>query len=372
MTDAEAVPRARYAEKAAAFLDVHRAAASTHFITNLDTRVDALTSGGLTIPVTVNDGSESPGNAWVCSPTTTYGRYALEESERHLPQPLRPPLRLVIGAADRGMRWARMDRAVTVGNWLLSTNLHPAVAGIDLRALVRDSRERWPRHAIWIRSLNTVQHADWLRAAASAGFTLIPSRQVYLFRDADPVRAHRDLRRDFRLLDRTDLAFVAHEDFTAADFVQAERLYAQLYLEKYSTLNPHYTAAFLRSWHEAGLLECAGFRDDMGVLRAMVGMFGIGSGLTAPIVGYDTSWSQSVGLYRRVIAHVLRTARRRGADLNLSAGAAEFKRIRGGRPAIEYSAVHVGDLGASARMLIATLRTLTTRVGVPIMQRYQL
>lgn len=374
-----AVPHACFADKAGAFLHVHRGQASVPFVANLVTQVDVVEAGGLPLPVTINGSEDRAGhgeNAWVCSPITTYGRYAAEESERLMPRMVRPLLRGAIGLADAWMRRAQLDRAVVVNNWLVSTNLYPSAAGVDLGALVRTCRERWPDRAIWLRSLNTIQHADWLRAATAAGFDLIPTRQVYLFRHLQRAsrtsELRRDLRRDLKLLDATPLTFVPHDGFTDADFAQAEQLYAQLYLDKYSALNPRYTAAFLRAWHAAGLLECAGFRDAHGVLRAVVGVFGQGPLLTAPIVGYDTTWPQQAGLYRLLMAHVLRLTITRDAELNLSAGAAHFKRLRGGVPAIEMSAVYCRHLPTATRCAIAVLRALTTRIGVPIMQRFQL
>lgn len=361
-----------FADKAGAFLHVHRGQASLPFVANLVTQIDVVEAGGLPLPVTVNGSDDRADNAWVCSPITTYGRYATEESERLAPRPLRPLLRGAIGVADAWMRHAQLDRAVAINNWLVSTNLYPSAAAFDLDALVRTCRERWPDRAIWLRSLNTLQHADWLRAATAAGFALIPTRQVYVFRNLRNTRLHQNLRRDLHALDKTPLTFVPHDAFTDADFAQAERLYAQLYLDKYSALNPRYTAAFLRAWHAAGLLDCAGFRDAQGVLRAVVGVFGQGPLLTAPIVGYDTTWPQSAGLYRLLMAHVLRMTITRDAELNLSAGAAHFKRLRGGVPAIEMSAVYCHHLQPATRRAMAVLRTLTTRIGVPIMQRFQL
>ncbi|WP_186829264.1 hypothetical protein, partial [Ralstonia sp. TCR112] len=356
-----------------------RGQASQPFVANLVTQVDVVEAGGLPLPVTINgseDRADHAENAWVCSPITTYGRYAAEESERLMPRMLRPVLRGAIGLADAWMRHAQLDRAVAVNNWLVSTNLYPSAAAFDLEALARTCRERWPDRAIWLRSLNTIQHADWLRAATAAGFDLIPTRQVYLFlqlqRASRVSELRRDLRRDLKLLDATPLTFVPHDALTDTDFAQAERLYAQLYLDKYSALNPRYTAAFLRAWHAAGLLECAGFRDAQGVLRAVVGVFGQGPLLTAPIVGYDTTWPQQAGLYRLLMAHVLRLTITRDAELNLSAGAAHFKRLRGGVPAIEMSAVYCRHLPPATRRAVAVLRTLTTRIGVPIMQRFQL
>jgi hypothetical protein len=72
------------------------------------------------------------------------------------------------------------------------------------------------------------------------------------------------------------------------------------------------------------------------------------------------------------MAHVLDTTIERDAELNLSAGAAHFKRLRGGVPAIEYSAVFSHHLPQSTRRALGALRMLTTKLGVPIMKRFEL
>jgi hypothetical protein len=365
------VPHACFASKVAAFAALHAGVATRGFVSNIDARVETIDAADLTLPVTVN--SATTENAWVCSPLTTYSRYALEETRRVAPRVLAAPLGGLIGGAGRLLRRAGLDRAVSVNNWLLSTNLYPAADDIDFTALAAACEARWPHHAFWFRSLNFVQHADWLHALMAAGFDLIPTRQVYLFRDMKQrARQHQNLRRDLQLLRSTPLTPVGHEAFTDADFARSETLYAQLYLDKYSRLNPSYTAAFLKAWHHAGLLEFAGFRDPTGELRAVVGMFGQGPLLSAPIVGYDTGWPVSAGLYRLLMAHVLKTTLEREAILNLSAGAAHFKRLRGGEPAIEYSAVLSRHLPVATRRTLRGLQILTTRLGVPNMRRFQL
>lgn len=371
MSECLYVPHACFADKAASFAALHAGVGTRGFVSNVDARVETLDAGGLILPVTVN--GSVPDNAWVCSPLTTYSRYALEETRRVAPRVLAAPLGCVIGVADRWLRRAELDSAVSLNNWLISTNLYPAAEGIDFAALAAASQARWPHHAVWFRSLNPVQHTDWLRALEAAGFDLIPTRQVYLFRDMKyGATRHQNLRRDLRLLRTTPLTPVGHDDFSDADFERSETLYAQLYLDKYSRLNPSYTAAFLKAWHRAGLLEFFGFRDNRGELRAVVGMFGQGALLSAPIVGYDTNWPAAAGLYRLLMAHVLKTTLERDAVLNLSAGAAHFKRLRGGEPVIEYSAVLSRHLPAATRHTLRGLQMLTTRLGVPIMRRFQL
>jgi hypothetical protein len=371
MTLSPAVPPECFADKAASFASLHQGVSTRSFVGNIEAEVHQIEAGSLALPVTVN--GTAPKNAWVCSPLTTYSHYALEETRRVAPRLIAPPLGGIIGLAGLWMRRVGLDRAICVNNWLISTNLYPRAETIDLDALVTSCQARWHDHAFWFRSLNVEQHADWMQVLVAAGFDLIPTRQVYLFRHLrSRARQHQNLRRDLHLLRTTPLVAVAHDDFTDRDFERSENLYAQLYLDKYSRFNPSYTAAFLKAWHRKGLLEFAGFRDDTGELRAVVGMFGQGSLLTAPIVGYDTAWPQAAGLYRLLMAHVLNTTIERDAELNLSAGAAHFKRLRGGMPAIEYSAVFSRHLPPSTRRALGVLRMLTTKLGVPVMKRFEL
>ncbi|GLU32288.1 GNAT family N-acetyltransferase [Trinickia caryophylli] len=371
MSDCIYVPSDCFAAQAGRFAALHVDAPTRGYVGNIDVKVDMVDLGGLRFPATINEAGGE--NAWVCSPLTTYSRYALEETRRVVPPAVARPLTAILGVADRWLRDAGLDQAVSVNNWLLSTNLYPSPDGIDFRAAADALTARWPGHAIWFRSLNFAQHAGWLHSLHAAGFELIPTRQVYLFPDvARSAAEHQNLRRDLKLLHATNLQQVDGSMFGDADFDACATLYGQLYLDKYSRLNPSYTAAFLRDWHRAGLLDLSGFRDASGRLCAVIGTFAQGPLITAPIVGYDTALPQSAGLYRLVMAHVLAYTQERSGTLNLSAGAAHFKRLRGGEPAIEYSAVLSDHLPARTRRALRLLRTLTTRLGVPVMQRFKL
>lgn len=359
---ADAMP---FGEQARAFASLHEDRPTQPYVANLDAGVHCIDAGPHLLPVTVSSPRE--GNAWVVSPATTYGRYAVEESERLAPRWARPPLRAATAWATREMQATGLDRAVSVNNWLLSTNIYPPLEASMVETLRDRCIGRWPTSALWLRSLNRVQHGPWLDALMAAGFQLIPTRQVYLFQD---LRASRrsNLGRDLALMHRTALEPVAHHDFLEADFERSERLYAQLYLEKYSALNPAYTARFLRAWHQAGLLRMQGWRDAAGQLQAVVGIFSQGDVSTAPIVGYDTGLPRSLGLYRLLMAQAFRHAIESRTVLNLSAGAGGFKRLRGGMPAIEYSAVHARHLPARTRKFLWMLHAVTSGFGVPLMK----
>lgn len=357
--------------KAVAYLRIHRQRPTLPFIANVQTEVDALDAGGVCFPVTVNDAE--PDNAWVCSPLTTYAKYAAEEVDR-LGHPWETaPLRWAIRGMGRWLQHARIDRAVAINNWLVSTNAWPDLQHIALDQVLDAAMARWPGHALWFRSLNSTHHADWLDVLSKRGFTLVPSRQVYLFDDiARLAHQRRDLKRDLALLGRNERAQRICSHFDDDDLRRITGLYTELYVQKYTGLNPRYEWTLLKAWSQAGLLQLKGIRDDDGVLQGAVGLFRFGNLLTSPIVGYNTALPVGLGLYRMLAATVLRQAIDARCLVNLSAGVAHFKRQRGGQPAIEYSAVLTRHLPGRTRCAINALSAVTRHIGVPIMQRYKL
>jgi hypothetical protein len=360
-----------FSMRARAFWGIHGDHVSETFVENIHTRVELLQQGNCVMPVTIN--SCEPNNAWVCSPKSTYADYAAEEAERYLLPLLNKPNKWLFRQVREWLERSDIDQVVTINNWLLSTNIYPALTSVPLEAMIRSARERWPGHALWFRSLNQSENSDWLTALANQGFQLIASRQVYLYQSmASLLAKHVNLKRDLALLKKTDLKRVYDAEFSDSDYSRIAHLYKQLYVEKYSKLNPKYNAEFMRYWHQAGLLKFDGFRNERGELLAVIGVFRQGSMITAPIVGYDTGLPQSMGLYRLVTACAYEAALQNHYCLNFSAGASYFKRLRGGIATIEYSAVYSAHLPRKTQRAIYALSVLTRRIGIPLMKRYQL
>jgi hypothetical protein len=371
MTAIPVVKLDEFNAKANAYLRIHRQRPTQSFIANVQTHVDAIEAGGVVFPVTINEAE--PDNAWVCSPFTTYVSYAAEEINR-LGHPLIvTPLKCLVGGVSGWLRRASIDRVVAINNWMISTNTYPDLAGIELDQVLTEAVRRWPTHAVWFRSLNSVHHADWLRELSDRGFILVPSRQVYLFDNVDDLtRSRTDLKRDLALLRQSDRNNRITRDFDVADFQRIAELYVDLYMRKYSALNPLYQWTLIKAWAQSGLLELIGIRDKYGVLQGAVGIIRFGNLLTSPIVGYNTSLPVKLGLYRMLSALVMRQAVTDACLVNLSAGVAHFKRQRGGQPAIEYSAVLAKHLPRRTQRALRVLSAATRYIGVPIMKRYKL
>lgn len=355
-----------------AFVDCFTQHPVEELVRNLITRVARLDVAGQAFPITVNNGA-APGNCYICNPVSAYIDYATEETRNFVSNPLlRQALIALIKASAYVVRASGLDRAVHVNNWLFSTNPAPGMTQ-GMAASLRDQLvARFPSHAIILRSLNTYADENALRVLKGEGFHLLPSRQIYIFDGRTPARLSKDMKNDMALLRKTPFEEVGNDGFKMADYARSISLYEQLYLEKYTPLNPQYTATYLAEMHKAGILQLEGLRGADGRLVAVGGRFQYGHTLTQPLLGYDTTRPRNDGLYRLITAMAQRDARAQGLLFNMSAGAARFKRNRGAVPTIEYSAVYTRHLSRRRRMATLTIETILSGVGVPLLKRYEL
>lgn len=346
-------------------------------IGNVATCLRLLDTGDQLMPISINDGNERVDNSYVVSPLTTYCGYA----DYELGQLGRPWLTSVLRHLVRNIgNWlerAHIDRLVQVNNWLLSTNIYPSGwDGTDLPAITRLLVDTYPEHAIAFRSLNRYSNAKLITHMTALGYLAIPSRQVYLLDGSEgPSAAYlrrRDSRKDSRLLASTDYSLVPGEALLDADYRRLEHLYNLLYLEKYCQLNPHFSADWMRVGQDDGWLKLTALRSPTGKIDAVLGWVANEHILTTPVVGYDTSLPQKLGLYRLLSQISLEEAAKRRVLLNMSAGAADFKRMRGCQPEIEYSFVFVHHLPRERQRVWRVLGRILNAVGVPIMRKLKL
>jgi hypothetical protein len=360
-------------QKVAAFVDCFRSVPVSELISNLQTDLQGVQIGDAAFPISVNSrGLE--GNCYICDPVTGYVDYAKDELRNFAASPmLQSCLHGVVNMASSIVRATRLQDIVFLNNWLLSTNPVPLISRELAEEIKIRMITRFPTHAVAIRSLNTIADQSSIDALRDVGFRMLPARQVYVYsggvKDLSPSKS---MVRDTKLLKRCELAYVNTEQFTEHDYRRAAQLYSMLYLEKYTPLNPQYTARYIKEMHSRGLIELVGFRDDTGELMAVTGLFANGNTLTQPIVGYDTMRPLKEGLYRLVMAVAQQRAISHGLFFNMSAGAAQFKRLRRAVPCIEYTAIFDQHLPNRQRYAIKALTGLLTKVGVPLLERFEL
>ena len=84
--------------------------------------------------------------------------------------------------------------------------------------------------------------------------------------------------------------------------------------------------------------------------------------MTASLIGYDLTLPLELGLYRMSVALMISEAAKRKMLLQLSAGAGEFKMLRGAVRVQEYDAVYDAHLPIQRRLPWACLQAIG-RVG---------
>ncbi|CAG7641982.1 hypothetical protein PAESOLCIP111_04290 [Paenibacillus solanacearum] len=345
------------------------------FIANIRTKLYVVQAGEHVIPVTVND--EEYDNSYVCSPYTHYVSYAKQELYLIQSRAARCVLSALLTIMGGLFKASRFNRTVHVNNWMVSTNLYPPCTPAQMKRVAKLARERFPGHAIVLRSLTESTHRGLMDALRQEGYRLVPSRQVYFLHPSNPAamnaKARWLMKRDYALLASKQYEVLDHEELHPGDVPRLTELYRLLYLEKYSYDNPQFTEAFFELALKERLLHFRALRSKAtGRIDAVLGYFCRNGIMTTPVFGYDTSLPQETGLYRMLSAVLMDTARRNGHLLHESSGAAQFKRNRGAIADIEYSAVYDAHLPWHRRASWAFLQSVLNRIGVPLLKKYKL
>jgi Acetyltransferase (GNAT) domain len=314
-------------------------------------------------PISVHE----PGGelSYPCSLATQYVRYPLEELALLKSRWKQAGAWCALHALGGILKTCAVDRTVQWSSGLLSTNLHAPELLEDAPAVTAALVAAFPRHAVLLKNIHGYEDSSLPGRLESLGYNLITSRQIYFFdgKKADFL-SRSDVKRDLKAL--TNLpgySVVSHEDFKLDDVPRIVDLYKQLYLDKHSHLNPQYTAVFVARALKERLLEFKGLRHDSGRLDAVYACYRKGGTTSTPFIGYDTALPSSIGFYRVLVGMLLRDVAEAKLLLNYSSGAGEFKRRRGGEPAIEWNAVYTRHLPVVRRSGYQLLGTLLNRIG---------
>lgn len=337
-------------------------------VTNVASRLLLLGSGPFDLPVTVDDGTL--GHSYVSSPHSAYVLYARDEIALLGLGRMRFAAEAVLTTLSALLRTMRLNRAVHLDNWLLSTNLHGTWDGAGLAQMRALLSARFPDHFLIIRSLDPWTCPALLDAVRHDGWTLLPARQIWVTDDLAAQWLPRgQTRADAKALRRSGLQTEQAHNLSERDCERIADLYHQLYVGRYSAINPIFTPDFIQAAATIGLLTFLVARDGQGEIMAFSALRSAGGVGTVPLMGYDMTRPQSEGLYRIASYMAAEAAMNAGLRFHGSAGAAEFKRSRGARGVIEYMAVDARHLPAPRRAGLTLLAAGLNAFMKPMLER---
>ena len=341
------------------------------YIGNVETIFSLLKVGDNIFPLTINN--EEYESSYVCSPYNACILYSKEEMRKLKNKILEFALKKLADICGFPLKLAKINKVVSVNNWLLSTNLYPKWDGTEIKEISEFLRNKFPTHAIMFRSLNSESNKQLLQKFQQNNYELIPSRQIYIFdRKKLDFSKRSDIKKDHALLKKTDYKIDRHEEISYSDYPRITELYNKLYLDKYCIHNPHFTTELIALWHKHKLLTFTALRNKNGVIDGICGCFTRNQIATIPLVGHDTALPQSLGLYRMLIQLSIRYSIDNNLIINASSGASYFKINRGGFAEIEYSAIYIDHLSPYSKRIWKILNWLLTNIAIPLMKKNKL
>lgn len=316
--------------------------------------------GGPLIPLIVSDGKR--GKASVFAPTAHYLDYPLLEMGRH------SSLAGKAAYAALGTPWkvlfhaTRLDRVVYANHWLLNGAPPLELDHAHLNSFIETIQADHPGHAVVFSGIVPAMTPHLSRVLIALGGRAVQSRIVHIVDMKAPLsgtsmRGTREKRNVDRRLYEGRLTDRITDRRTLLEQVPRIReLYAQLYLRKYSTMNPQYTEEFFRIVLQSEEFHVAGWLDN-GKLEAFNIRLVHDAVNHWSICGYDVNAPRKKGLFRLVAAEdVFGPGEFR--IINWGGGNASFKKFRGAQPVTEYDIVFDEHLSARRRFPWQVLREL--------------
>jgi hypothetical protein len=299
---------------------------------------------GSSVPVAV--GVSANDQTYLASPQHGYIDYARDECDQLSDASAQRWAKRGLSLAEPWFKGLKLDNSVSVNAWGVSTHLYPQWSSEQVLQLKEQLVGHYPHRPLWMRTLHEGYDASLMQTLKEQGWQLWPSRVVYGFdwKSSEQWMKQRNNQIDQKNLAKTTLNPLFPNDFKLEHASDMALLYRQLYVEKHSRWNAHYTPAYFEQAIQQKWLSFYGFADEAGQLVAFIGVFEQGNVMTTPMLGYDTQLPKTLGLYRLLMAQMLRLSVQQQKYLNLGAGSAEFKRMRGGVASIEWHGFYVSHL----------------------------
>ncbi|HLP92349.1 MAG TPA: hypothetical protein VK184_27620 [Nostocaceae cyanobacterium] len=348
-------------------------AGSSTFINNVNTQLLVIAVDDLVLPVTVN--SKEWENSYVCSVYSHYITYSKEELPILKNPLLEKTLAQTLNVMGLVLQWGEINQVVIVNNWLLSTNLYPDLTTEQINEITAFLKSEFSHYAIIFRSINTFIGDELFNSFQSQGYKMVGSRQIYLLNPKDTsamrTKMRWRLKQDTDLIKKQGYEVVDIQKITEAEIPRVVELYNDLYLDKYSYNNPQFNENFVALALKTGFLQIQALKKN-NKIDGVIGFYEINGMMTTPLLGYDRSLPQDVGLYRMLSALLTIIATQKEIILHQSSGAASFKRFRGFLANIEYSAVFYQHLPFKRQLVWRILGFVVNNLAVPLMRKFKL
>jgi len=346
------------------------------FVRNSDHQVEILQIGSKLHPLTLGRRSKNKA-CYLFSFIAQYIDYTREEvlegnsfskSQKIIARFLFPFLRV-------GGNWMGMERTVFVNNYFLATNLYEKNTLLGDPLVTEYLKKSYPNRVIAFRSINESTDSGLLNKLKLQGGLPLACRQLYIL---DPKRSNflkkRPIIRDRKLWEKTNgLYWHKVSKFDPNEIHTLLAFYRDLYLKKYSELNPDYCAEFLEATQNSEILDFYILREmDSNRPLAIQAVEYTKDVVCTPFIGYDKRQPKSAGLYRLMHLKLTEMAIEEEKIFNMSSGASTFKKQRGGVPCFDYHIIFIDHLPKRVQWFWKQLYSISESMVKPAMKNLEI
>ncbi len=340
------------------------------YIKNIDTDLKILKIDNILLPVNINNKEYK--NSYTSSLYAHYVSYTKEELYELKSPVLEFILKIVFDVLGIFYKLSKIDKVIYVNNWFLSTNLYPELTKEQYQRITNFLKEKYPNYAIVFRSLNENLLSKEIFYLKDLNYKMLGSRQVYIFdynkRAKLKGKDKNKLFKDIKLLRNSRYKAINMDSIYEKRVLD---LYNQLYLDRYSKLNPQFSEEYIKLCNENNLLTFKLLSKDNKINGAL-GYYKRNNVMTTPIFGYDMTLSKEESLYRILSAQLVLESEQNDCTINMSSGASKFKIYRGGVASLEYSALHYSHLSIYRKLGYKLLFFIINKIAIPIIKSQKL
>lgn len=263
-----------------------------------------------------------------------------------------------------------IEKTVSINNFCLSTSLYPDLSGRNISLIHDELVKRFSDKAIVFKGVNSMTDELLMKELLDLGYKPIVCRQLYMLDPAEEkYKKKRPYQMDKKLWEKSESYYWDKAvDLSSIEIRLILMMYNKLYRKKYSRLNPEYTNKFVKNTCKSGVLDYYLLREkNTNQIKAVQAVFIKNNVLTTPFIGYDLEADKSIGLYRMMNNFLMELSVKNGYIFNMSSGASEFKKQRGGEPHFEYHMVYTDHISVRQKLVWNTMYKFSEGVVKPNM-----
>lgn len=345
------------------------------FGSNFSGEIDIVSSNGKLYPVLISK-KYVKNICYLLSPISQFTDFIEEEifKNNDTSTYVKKTLKIGISTLRNALNFLELNNSIYVNNYLLSTNLYDSNSSEDVDNLVIELLDKYPKKAIVFKSVNSITDCGLFQKLSVNNFLPIVSRQIYLLNTSDKsFLKKRNLVNDRKHWQsvQSDFEWVRVGNISDEEANILLEQYMDLYVHKHNSYNPKYTIEYIKMAVKTDLMDCYLLKYKDQTVGCSF-FYEKNNVLTTPFISYNQELNDKLGLYRILSYLLITEAEKRNLLLNMSSGAGDFKKKRGGSPRFEYNFVKIDHLPLKQKLGWKIIYFLGQKIAKPLMIKHGL